>query len=68
MSFRYLEDGTKVRVAKRSGAIIPRPEILKERRTPAHRYAGPYDTSAEDAVKETIDLYERAALEVADRA
>lgn len=24
-----MDDGTKVRVSKRSGAIIPRPEILK---------------------------------------
>lgn len=30
--FAYLEDGTKVRVSKRSGEIIPRPEILKQRR------------------------------------
>jgi large subunit ribosomal protein L24 len=29
---RYLEDGTKVRVAKKSGAIIPRPEILNVRK------------------------------------
>lgn len=32
--FAFLEDGTKVRVSVRSGAIIPRPEILKVRRTP----------------------------------
>ncbi len=31
---KYLEDGTKVRVSKKSGAIIPRPEILKERKRP----------------------------------
>ncbi|XP_042517021.1 50S ribosomal protein L24-like [Macadamia integrifolia] len=34
---RYLEDGTKVRVSRgqgASGAIIPRPEILKIRTTP----------------------------------
>ena len=30
----YLEDGTKVRVAKKSGAIIPRPEILTIRKRP----------------------------------
>lgn len=30
--FAFLEDGTKVRVSVRSGAIIPRPEILKVRR------------------------------------
>lgn len=32
--FAYLEDGTKVRVSIRSGAIIPRPDILKKRRKP----------------------------------
>ena len=34
---KYLEDGTKVRVARgtgTSGSIIPRPEILKIRTTP----------------------------------
>ena len=31
---RILEDGTKVRIAKKSGAIIPRPEILTQRRRP----------------------------------
>jgi len=34
---KYLEDGTKVRVARgtgTSGSIIPRPEILKIRATP----------------------------------
>lgn len=28
VSYKFLEDGTRVRVAKRSGAVIPRPEIL----------------------------------------
>jgi hypothetical protein len=32
---KFLEDGTKVRVAKVSGAIIPKSEILKKRRHPA---------------------------------
>jgi len=31
---KLLEDGTKVRIAKKSGAIIPRPEILSQRRRP----------------------------------
>ncbi|KNA02915.1 hypothetical protein SOVF_214100, partial [Spinacia oleracea] len=37
VGIRYLEDGGKVRVARgigASGAIIPRPEILKIRTTP----------------------------------
>lgn len=37
VSWKYLEDGTKVRVGRghlASGSVIPRPEILKERRKP----------------------------------
>ena len=34
VSRKILEDGTKVRIAKKSGAIIPRPEILLQRRRP----------------------------------
>ena len=34
VSRKLLEDGTKVRIAKRSGAIIPRPEILTQRKRP----------------------------------
>ncbi|CAI5482897.1 unnamed protein product, partial [Closterium sp. Yama58-4] len=37
VAFRYTEEGAKVRVAagrSASGAVIPRPEILKNRRTP----------------------------------
>ncbi len=30
---KYLEDGTKVRVAKKSGAIIPRPDIVDTQKT-----------------------------------
>lgn len=37
VAFKFLEDGTKVRVSRgssASGQIIPRPDILKERRKP----------------------------------
>lgn len=34
VGYRFLEDGTKVRIAKISGAIIPRPDILRHRRKP----------------------------------
>jgi hypothetical protein len=37
IGYKYLEDGTKVRYARgmyASGVVIPRPEILKERRKP----------------------------------
>ena len=29
VSYSFLEDGTKVRISKRSGAIIPKPDVLK---------------------------------------
>jgi len=32
VGYRFLEDGTKVRIARVSGAIIPRPAILRQRR------------------------------------
>lgn len=50
---RYLEDGTKVRVAKKSGTIIPRPETLKVRRVPRPTEPGPSDTPTELVQKET---------------
>ncbi|CAI7837972.1 unnamed protein product, partial [Closterium sp. NIES-53] len=58
VAIRYTEEGTKVRVAagrSASGAVIPRPEILKNRRTPLPTEAGPRDTSAEAAHAVTYD-------------
>lgn len=46
---KYLEVGTKVRVAKRSGAIIPRPEILTIRKRPVSQIVTESDTVDEDA-------------------
>ncbi|CAN8069467.1 unnamed protein product [Agarophyton chilense] len=43
VTFAFMEDGTKVRVSKRSGTIIPRPEILRQRRKP-HPEDSPKDT------------------------
>mmetsp|Transcript_25314 Transcript_25314/g.42941 ORF Transcript_25314/g.42941 Transcript_25314/m.42941 type:complete len:199 (-) Transcript_25314:227-823(-) len=31
VTYSFLEDGTKVRISKRSGAIIPKPDILTQR-------------------------------------
>lgn len=47
VSWRYLEDGSKVRITKgklASGSIIHRPEILKQRRKPRPVGEGPQDT------------------------
>ena len=47
VAWRYLEDGSKVRVtrgAKASGAVLPRPEVLAQRRVPVP-LAGAKDTA-----------------------
>ena len=51
----YLEDGTKVRISKKSGAIIPRPEILALRRAPISDYISDKDTLDDDAWKVTYN-------------
>jgi len=53
VSTRYLEDGTKVRVAKVSGAIIPRPAILRERRVAVSTADGPKDTKSSTVLEKT---------------
>lgn len=56
VSWRYLEDGTKIRVSRGrqgSGSIIPRPDILKQRRKPLPVAAGPLDTPAKAALTST---------------
>jgi large subunit ribosomal protein L24 len=34
VAYRFLEDGTKVRVAKKSGVVIPMPETMRQRSSP----------------------------------
>ena len=46
---KILEDGTKVRVAKKSGAVIPRPDILTMRRRAFNHVTTTSCTSEEDA-------------------
>ncbi|XP_042400946.1 50S ribosomal protein L24-like [Zingiber officinale] len=56
--YKYLEDGTKVWVSRglaASGAVIPRPEILKERRKPRPSFVGPKDTPVELVLEKTYD-------------
>eukprot|EP00592_Proboscia_alata_P010688 CAMPEP_0194357470 /NCGR_PEP_ID=MMETSP0174-20130528/4941_1 /TAXON_ID=216777 /ORGANISM="Proboscia alata, Strain PI-D3" /LENGTH=186 /DNA_ID=CAMNT_0039127499 /DNA_START=29 /DNA_END=589 /DNA_ORIENTATION=+ len=52
---KYLEDGTRVRVSKRSGAIIPRPEILLIRRKPISQTVSDKCTTDELVWKVTYD-------------
>lgn len=54
-SFRFLEDGSKVRVSRgklASDSVIPRPDILKERRKPLS-IPGPRDTAEADVKANT---------------
>jgi large subunit ribosomal protein L24 len=56
VSWRYLEDGSKVRVTRgnlASGSVIPRPEILLQRRKPKPVSLGSSDTPVELAEKES---------------
>jgi large subunit ribosomal protein L24 len=46
---KILEDGSKVRVSKKSGAIIPRPAILQVRARPVNPVTTTSCTSEEDA-------------------
>lgn len=57
VSWRYLEDGTKVRVTRgnlASGSIIPRPEVLTQRRKPKPVSLGNADTAEEVAEAQTF--------------
>ncbi|XP_068640115.1 uncharacterized protein [Aristolochia californica] len=58
IGIKYLEDGTKVRVARgveASGSIIPRSEILKMRKTARPTIIGPKDTPIELVMEKTYD-------------
>ncbi|GMH60065.1 hypothetical protein TL16_g13021 [Triparma laevis f. inornata] len=55
ISRKYLEDGTKVRVSKLSGAIIPRPPILTERRKPKRTALGDKETAEADVFEVTYN-------------
>lgn len=46
---KILEDGTKVCVSKKSGAVIPRPDILTMRKRPVNAVVTESCTSEEDA-------------------
>lgn len=53
VEMRFLEDGTKVRVAKKSGAVIPKPEYM--RRVPRPKFNEQFDTPSDVALKNTRD-------------
>mmetsp|Transcript_1485 Transcript_1485/g.2468 ORF Transcript_1485/g.2468 Transcript_1485/m.2468 type:complete len:237 (-) Transcript_1485:28-738(-) len=53
VEYKYLEDGTKVRVSTRSGEIIPAPPRPKKEVPPEARLPGPRDTPLEVVVQKT---------------
>lgn len=55
---RYLEDGTKVRVSKKTGTIIPKPDFDFMRK-PRSAVVGPKDTDPADVFKVTFPDYEK---------
>ena len=50
----FLDDGTKVRIAKKSGTIIPRPDILRFRKKPVSSTVTESDTIEEDVWEKTF--------------
>lgn len=55
---KILDSGEKVRIAKKSGAIIPRPEILRMRRRPINSQVTESCTAEEDAWEISYAGYE----------
>ena len=55
ISYGYLEDGTRVRLSKRSGAIIEKPDRsdLKYITRTSQKEAGDMDTKPEDVLEKT---------------
>eukprot|EP00640_Fibrocapsa_japonica_P006592 CAMPEP_0113934424 /NCGR_PEP_ID=MMETSP1339-20121228/1749_1 /TAXON_ID=94617 /ORGANISM="Fibrocapsa japonica" /LENGTH=184 /DNA_ID=CAMNT_0000936221 /DNA_START=77 /DNA_END=631 /DNA_ORIENTATION=+ /assembly_acc=CAM_ASM_000762 len=52
--WRYLEDGARVRISKKSGAVIPKPEGLGLRKKPRKTATGPRDTPPDDVLQVTF--------------
>jgi large subunit ribosomal protein L24 len=52
VEYKYLEDGTKVRVSTRSGCVIPKPPKAEEKEFKSH-IDGLKDTKAADVMKVT---------------
>ena len=57
INHRFLPDGTKVRIAKKSGAIIPYPPELKLRRRTITATLGPKDTDPDTAKEVSFKDY-----------
>ena len=57
ISRKYLPTGEKVRIGKKSGAIIPRPDILSFRKRPVNSIVTESDTTEDDAWELTYTDY-----------
>lgn len=65
---RFLEDGTKVRVSKATGVVIPKPDdIGAQRKVPRTSIVGPKDTEEDDVFAVTYDDYEKHAKAIYTR-
>lgn len=58
ITYSFLEDGTKVRVAKKSGTVIPRPDILRYRKRPISSTITDSDTTEEDVWEITYEGFQ----------
>lgn len=54
VNYAFLEDGTKVRVANRSGAVIPRPSTLAQRRVARDGNESVKDTAPDTVLERTF--------------
>ncbi|KAF0982345.1 hypothetical protein FDP41_011275 [Naegleria fowleri] len=59
VGWRFLEDGSKVRMAKESGAVIPKPEPKKRLKRPSNPFK---DTDSAEVIKVTWTKEEREQL------
>ncbi|KAL4162237.1 hypothetical protein PRNP1_002784 [Phytophthora ramorum] len=62
VAMRFTDEGEKVRVSKKTGTIIPKPAVLKERHNPRRTETGPFDTTPEDALERTVEDWEITRL------
>ncbi|TYZ57036.1 hypothetical protein PybrP1_009789 [[Pythium] brassicae (nom. inval.)] len=62
VAMRFTDDGDKVRVSKKTGTIIPKPDLLKERQVPRRTETGVFDTAPEDVLERTVEDWEVTRL------
>ncbi|ETV96654.1 ribosomal protein L24 [Aphanomyces invadans] len=58
IGIRFAEDGERLRISKKTGTVIPKPDVLKERQAPRRTETGPLDTAPEDVLERTVEDWE----------